>query len=166
MLIVGIDPGLSGAIATLDDGVFEAVTDTPTVEITVSGKQRRQYDIHAMRRAIEETGWRDHRKVMFVLEAQQPMGRDGAKAAFSTGYGFAAWRTLLACLEVPHLEVRSQQWKQTFGLLKKEKHESLVLARQLFPRAADRLKFKCNHGRADAMLIAEFGRRLVDTRGS
>jgi hypothetical protein len=95
----------------------------------------------------------------------QPAKRGGwgAKQNFELGGSLYMWRTAVGVL-LPNAkvhEVYGQTWKTMFGLIKQPKSVSLAVARKLFPTLHQRLKFKKDHNRAEALLIAEYGRRML-----
>jgi crossover junction endodeoxyribonuclease RuvC len=97
------------------------------------------------------------------IEQVHAMPGEGAVGAFSFGTGYGIWLGLLAALQVPHQFVTPQAWKKLMlagGA--KEKDAARLKAMQLYPCVADRLTLKKHHGRADALLIAEWARRTDD----
>jgi crossover junction endodeoxyribonuclease RuvC len=169
MLYIGIDPGISGAIAALDlDSKSASFFDTPTVQIKSGKKTKNQQDVYAMvsiLRALVEG-----KDVMVVIEkvnAMPGMGKDGerqtigATSAFNFGMGYGQWLGILAALGIPHQTVHPKTWKnfmmQDMG---KEKDASRVKAMQLFPWSAKDLARKKDHGRADALLMAAWAAKV------
>lgn len=154
---IGIDPGLDGAIAVMCDGAVTFV-DTPTV----SNGKKRDMDLYACARLLRAFA---ELEVMVVIEAVHSMPGQGVASTFSFGKGFGAWLGILAALDIPHQAVAPQTWKAV--MLRdcpKEKDASRVKAMQLYPRIADQLSRKKDHGRADALLMAAWAQRVV--RGS
>ncbi len=153
MNIIGIDPGLSGAIALLDAHSLPAVWDMPTIEVTVNGKKRRRIDQHAFVRLIIGIGKVD----MIVLEEAGTRPGEGSVAAFSYGRGFGQLEGVLCALERPLTLVRPQVWTKALGV-GSDKGVHVQAARNLFPEVADVL-LKTKDGRSDALLIAQWFRR-------
>ncbi len=91
-----------------------------------------------------------------ILEESQPMPGQGVKSMFTIGLGFGAWLALLAALEIPYERVRPTVWKRALKLPGKDKEAARLKAQQLFPSAD--LQLKKHHGRAEALLLADFGR--------
>ena len=154
MIFVGIDPGLSGALAVLTaDGRLLEVHDTPVTEV-VRGKRtmRRMAAIQAAE-LVRKLG----DDVFVTWENVHPMPGEGVVSAFSFGLGLGIWLGIIASRKLPSQPVAPRTWKQAFGLLGLEKDASRVVAARLWPEAS--LNRKMDHGRADALLIAEWGRR-------
>ena len=153
MTYVGIDPGLSGAVAILQDGDVE-LADTPTLS---TGKgSRRVYSVVAMRALLVAAMPR-----LVVIEQQQAMPRQGVSSTFSTGYGFGLWTGLLAGLEIRYEVVTPRRWQKDLGIPPKSgKAGAAELAGRVWPNATIYgPKGGLLDGRADALCLAEWGRR-------
>lgn len=165
-LFVGIDPGLSGAIAVLDEnGALISIEPIPLVP-SGSGS-RSEFDLPAIRDRLLH--WRTFasRSGLFVTIEKltaMPRSMGGASANFARGLsrGFA-W--MLTVLEVPYQLVSPREWQSAMlaGAAGKDtKQRSIVAAQRLFPSADLRRSPKSkkpDDGLADAALLAEFGRR-------
>jgi hypothetical protein len=159
---VGIDCGLDGALAFLAPSHFDGVafSDTPTLD---TGKgSRRTYDIPAMAKILRD--WMSAPGVLIVaLEQQQSMPKQGVASTFSTGFGYGVWQGLLVALGIPYELVHPKAWKKAMMPdAPKEKEASVLVASRLYPGVADKLKTergRALHGRADALLLAEYMRR-------
>jgi crossover junction endodeoxyribonuclease RuvC len=150
---VGIDPDRHGAIAVLPDGI---VLDTPTLKV---GK-REEYSPAEMRMLLfPYVG----PSTIAIVEKPQPLPAKmgGGIANFSRGEGKGTWIGLLAGLGIAYELVTPQRWKAAMlADMGKDKDASRVRAMQLFPHLADLLALKKHHGRAEALLLAEYRRRL------
>lgn len=110
----------------------------------------------------EVAGWLDEvngttQGVKVILERQQAMPRQGVSSTFKIGQRFGEFRGILAALGLPWVEVRAVEWKKAMGLSGKDKNAARAMAQQLFPKVSfERVK---DHGRAEAFLLAEYGRR-------
>lgn len=160
MIYIGIDPGLDGAVAWFcgdGDDTAPRFDDTPVLRV---GK-RREVDVHRAASLLRAHG----PCVSVAIESVHAMPgggerRMGATSAFSFGKGFGAWLGILAALRLTYTLVPPQRWKKALmDGMPKEKDASRQRAMQLFPEAAGDLKLKKHHGRADALLIAEYLRR-------
>jgi len=156
---IGIDPGVGGAVAALDGrGRLVALDDTPTIMVRSGRRQRRAYDVAAMRAAVSRCaagGTAAHA----VIEHQRAMPKQGVASMFSTGYGYGLWVGLLAGLGIPHTVVEPQRWQAAMLLGRGDpKARALLAASRLFPSIVIP---RTRHGRADALLLAEYGRRLL-----
>jgi hypothetical protein len=150
--IVGIDPGLSGAIAVLAaDGALVALCDTPVLTLKVARGTKQCYDIPGLVALLSPyAGTGRH----VVIEESQAMPGQGVRSMFTCGYGYGLWLGILAALRIPYTPIRPVVWKKAFSL-GKDKEQARLRAMQLFP-AAD-LRLKRHHGRAEALLLASWG---------
>ena len=154
---VGIDPGLTGALAILREGEPPQVWDTPTAII---GSRRKVKPVHSPASMVELlcTAGDD---CFVVMENVHSMPKQGVASSFNFGRGFGTWEGIIAALGLSYELVTPQLWKKVMmGGMGKEKDASRIRAMQLFPELGEKLKLKKHHGRADALLIASFGRRL------
>ena len=95
------------------------------------------------------------------IETQQAMPKQGVSSTFQTGYGYGVWIGLITALQIPWTPVRPSTWKRAMlpGLDKADKTSSRIAAIRMFPMLADALRRNSDHGRAEALLIAEYGRQ-------
>jgi hypothetical protein len=149
-MLVGIDPGLTGAVAVLkSDGAAE-VYDTPTLTLKVSRGTKQVYDVPGMCTLLQRYAGAG---LHVVIEEAQAMPGQGVRSMFSCGLGMGAWLGLLAALALPYTSVRPGVWKKALGLGGgQDKEASRHRAHQLFPGAD--LRRKRDHGRAEALLLA------------
>jgi crossover junction endodeoxyribonuclease RuvC len=156
-ITLGIDPGLTGAVAALDvDGNFLWVRDTPTAKVTKTKSEYLESAMAQMLGACEDTI--DH----VWIETQQSMPKQGVASTFKTGVGYGIWLGIIAAYGLPHTAVRATEWKKELGIPpKSDKDVSRAYAQRLHPSSADQLERKLDHGRADAICIAEYGRRYM-----
>lgn len=157
---IGVDVGFSGAAAAINERGEVVVHDTPTVELA---KGRRGYDVRGMAEVLEDLlGHGDTDERLCAVELVHSMPGEGVRSAFSFGRGLGNWEALLVAMRIPFELVTPQAWQKVMlNGLPKGKGSSLVKARQLFPKAP--LSLVKHHGRADAILLAEYLRRT--TRG-
>lgn len=157
-IAIGIDPGVSGAVAALYHGSLLSVDDTPTLWARFGRSRRRVYDVAAMRVMLERH-MHDKAVLSVFIERQQAMPRQGVTSMFSTGYGYGLWMGLLSGLGIQHTVVGPRRWQAAMLAGRGDsKTRALIAASQLFPKIVIP---KGRHGRADALLLAEFGRRLI-----
>lgn len=144
MIVVGIDPGKTGAIALLDGRAVVSVDDMPE-------------DSHALAYALEQLPTR----ATYVIEKvnAKPRGgvKMGAQSMYNFGFGCGVIEGVLAAQHRVFRYVTPQTWKRRAGLIGEPKESSLMLARELHPEARAWLTRRKDHGRAEAILIAEFG---------
>jgi len=172
MIYIGIDPGLSGAVAVINEdvigqpglGYLVEVFDTPTMQVDSSGKVRNKYNAAAMAELLAPyisippypTG-----RALVILESVHSMPKQGVASSFTFGEGLGIWKGIIAAYRLP-LELPSpQRWKKLMMAdMGKDKDASRLKAIQLFPVIAEKLSRKKDDGRAEALLMAEYGRRL------
>jgi crossover junction endodeoxyribonuclease RuvC len=158
-IVIGIDPGVGGAVAAMyGHGTIIRVDDTPVFWAKARRSKRRVYDVAAMRTLISRHAGHGILVTVFV-EHQQAMPKQGVTSMFSTGYGYGLWLGILAGLAIPHTVVAPRRWQAAMLAGQGEpKARALLAAARLFPGCAIP---KRRHGRADALLLAEYGRRLL-----
>src|SRR5262249_41123411 len=149
---IGIDPGLTGAVAVLaPDGTLQALHDTPTLKLLTRRGVRQEYDVPGLLALLEPyRGSQSH----VLIESSQALPGQGVRSMWTTGYGYGLWIGVLGALQLPYTAVRPQIWKKAFSL-GKDKEAARLRAMQLFPGAD--LRRKKDHGRAEALLLAHYG---------
>ena len=162
MIVIGIDPGLTGAIAVLPHENAALVFDTPTALV----KGKNTYLVAEMGDLLEELVADDSHgtpKAHAFIEGQQTFPKMPSRAMFSLGYGYGLWLGLVAGLKIPHTIVPPKTWKAEMAIPRKaDKEASRMRAQQLYPDLVQSyLTLKKHHGRAEALLIAEYGRRML-----
>lgn len=156
--ILAIDPGLRGALGFLfpDDELW--VADTPTLSVTRNGKERDEVDIHALSQIIADCA---RLGAHAWVEKVGPMPTDGAVGAFAFGKVYGVTLGLLAAHQVPMTLVTPPVWKKAMGLSKQDKDASRARASELLPQHATKWLRKKDDGRAEAALLALYGRRMA-----
>ena len=143
--LVGFDPGLTGAIAFLDD--FD------TVDLHDLPQANGELDPAALARLIRNySGGAPSRA---IIENVHSMPKQGLASTFKFGRAYGTVLGVLGALEIPLTRVTPQTWKKHYGLLRQPKDASRALALRLYPRCQG-LHLKKHHGRADALLLARF----------
>lgn len=150
MIILGIDPGISGALAWLDGDELIATADMP-ITCKAVGKGN-QTDANMLAYLIEL-----RRPIRAVIEAVGPMPGQGVTSVFSFGRSAGVIEGVLAALEIPYSLVHPQRWKKRAGLLKADKGRSRTIAMATWPACAEVFHRVKDNGRAEAALIAKFG---------
>ena len=149
--VIGIDPGLSGAIALIRDGEYAEVWDMPTMGRGSGNKQ--QINAAEVGKILRECP-----PCMAWIEQVGAMPGQGVSSMFNFGKAAGAALGALGALQFPVSEVTPVKWKREFGLIGKEKDMARTAAQQIMPSAPLSLKKHC--GRADALLIALYGWRI------
>jgi len=154
-VFIGVDPGLSGAIAFLR---YDRVTVRDMPVLTAINNSRNEKDVDALvLYEMLKDGVLSWEQPVVVLEKTQPM-KDSAMTAFSMGMSRMAVLAAAAIAEIPIVHVTPQVWKKHFGLLKCSKDASRTLVMERFPSLRDELRYKKDHNRAESVLIALYGR--------
>lgn len=145
MIIIGIDPGASGGIASLQpDQPVGGAPEIETLKLTATERDVSDF-----------LGVRAYAHAHAYIERVHSMPKQGVSSSFKFGQNYGFLRGLLIALEIPFEEVTPQRWQKFMGCLTKgDKNVSKAKAQQLFP------KLKVTHAIADALLIAEYGRRI------
>lgn len=149
---IGCDPGISGALAVVADGVPAAFIDMPTKPRPDGGNELDGGELAARLRGImhEHVG----ADIRAALEWVNSMPTDGAKQAFRFGESSGGLRCVLEAVGIPVTRVRPGDWKRFFGMLKQDKDVARLRAIEAYPDAAEALKRKKDGGRADALWVA------------
>ena len=150
-LILGIDPGLSGALVILDTyAVTLTVIDMPTVELTKSGKKRRE-----LQAALFVAILQAHEVDEAAVERVGTRPGESPVAAFSFGRGCGVIEGALAALHIPTTFYQPREWQRALQMpAGGGKDASRNRAMQLYPTYADKFARVKDDGRADAALIA------------
>ena len=155
MLIIGIDPGISGSICFFEDGKILDVLEMPTM--TDGKKNKKQVngaqiynEISTKIRGIEKQNLR------VIIEQVSAMPGQGVTSMFNFGQSFGILKGICSAMQLPMYFIRPAKWKKYFGLIKSEKDASRTKAIEMFPYFSSQLSKKKDSNKADAMLIASF----------
>jgi crossover junction endodeoxyribonuclease RuvC len=166
MIFVGIDPGVTGAVAIIntdgDVAVQPWIDDTPIAAVKKGKKTKSEYlpaQMAEILRAVPSS--RAH--VFIEKVAARP--DQGVSSMFGFGKGYGIWIGIVAALGLSYTLVTPQAWKKMLMQGMSDKDAARIRAQELYPGCADQLKRKKDIGRADALLIAEFGRRTLTNEG-
>ena len=155
MKIIGIDPGLSGAIAILEDNKVLSIFDMPVM--AEGKKNKRQLNSAQLVNIIREnTASRD--EVAVIVEQVNAMPGQGVTSMFNFGQSFGAIKGVCAALEVPIYFVRPSKWKKYFDLINSSKDASRTKVIEMYPTLSEQLSKKKDVNKSDAILIARFFR--------
>jgi crossover junction endodeoxyribonuclease RuvC len=146
MLTIGIDPGLTGAIAVLKHGHFHGIFDMPTVS-KGSGSVKNEVDPAGLAAILRE------HDAMCVIERVNAMPKQGSSSTFSLGDSFGSARAVVAALGMSLTYVTPAAWKKHFKL-PSDKELSRALAIRMYPSAP--LHLKKHADRAEALLMARW----------
>ena len=153
MMIVGIDPGVSGAISILENKKVIEIFDMPTM---IDGKKnKRQINGSQVTNIIKER-LRDEKEIIVVVEQVNAMPGQGVTSMFNFGQSFGVIKGICSALSLPIYFVRPTKWKKHFNLIKTNKDASRTKAIQIFPYISSQLSKKKDSNKADAILLASF----------
>lgn len=151
-LILGIDPGQTGAVALLADGEPAGFIDMPTIPRRAGGEQ---IDAVTLGDRIREAiGQHPGANLYAVIEQVNALPKQGSASGFRFGQSDGMARGVIGALRVPLVEVPPGTWKKYLRLTGAEKDAARAYALQRFPQLADDLRRKKDIGRADGLLIA------------
>lgn len=155
MYVIGIDPGFTGALAVMNTATEElvSVADMPVYK---NKKGRQELNLSQLFELLEPPT----EPVFAVLEQVASRPGQGAPATFRFGQGYGAIEMALAGHKIPVQYVTPAKWKSHFGL-SKEKGLSRGLACQRFPTHTDQFQRVKDDGRAEASLIALYGKEKL-----
>ena len=155
MLIIGIDPGISGSICFLNDGKILDVIEMPTM--TDGTKNKKQVNGAQIYNEIQKRINKiDKLKIRVVIEQVSAMPGQGVTSMFNFGQSFGILKGLCSAMQLPVYFVRPTKWKKYFNLIKSEKDASRTRAIEIFPYFSSQLARKKDSNKADAILLASF----------
>ena len=155
MLIIGIDPGVSGSICFFKDGQILDVIEMPTMnEGKKNKKQVNGSQIYnEMIKRIDKDVVSNTR---VVIEHVTAMPGQGVTSMFNFGQSFGILKGICSAMQLPMYFVRPAKWKKYFNLINSEKDASRTRAIEIFPHFSSQLSKKKDSNKADAILIASF----------
>ena len=155
MLIIGIDPGISGSICFLKDGKILDVVEMPTM--TDGKKNKRQVNGSQIYNEISKRINRaENQDIRVVIEQVSAMPGQGVTSMFNFGQSFGILKGLCSAMQLPTYFVRPAKWKKYFNLINSQKDASRTRAIEIFPYFSSQLSKKKDSNKADAILIASF----------
>ena len=155
MLIIGIDPGISGSICFFQDGKIIDVLEMPTM--TEGKKNKKQVNGSQIFNEISEKIKKlDKKEIKVVIEQVSAMPGQGVTSMFNFGQSFGILKGICSAMQLPMYFVRPAKWKKYFNLINSEKDASRTRAIEVFPYFSGQLSRKKDSNKADAILIASF----------
>ena len=155
MLIIGIDPGISGSICFFEDGKILNVIEMPTM--TEGKKNKKQVNGSQIYNEISKVISKVVEKnVRVVIEQVSAMPGQGVTSMFNFGQSFGILKGICSAMQLPMFFVRPAKWKKYFNLINSEKDASRTRAIEIFPYFSSQLSKKKDNNKADAILIASF----------
>ena len=155
MLVIGIDPGISGSICFFQDGKINDVVEMPTM--TEGKKNKKQVNGSQIYNEISDRIKKiDKKNIKVVIEQVSAMPGQGVTSMFNFGQSFGILKGICAAMQLPMYFVRPAKWKKYFNLINSEKDASRTKAIEIFPYFSSQLSRKKDSNKADAILIASF----------
>ena len=155
MLIIGIDPGITGSLCFFGDGEIIDVVEMPNMP--EGKKNKRQvngaqiyYEIFSRIKDL------DKKNIKVIIEQVSAMPGQGVTSMFNFGQSFGVLKGICAAMQLPVYFVRPAKWKKYFNLINSEKDASRTKAIQIFPYISSQLSKKKDANKADAILLASF----------
>ena len=155
MLIIGIDPGISGAICFFEEGRISEIIDMP---VMAEGKKNKKqvngpqiYNEISLR--IKKFQKKD---IIVVIEQVSAMPGQGVTSMFNFGQSFGVLKGICSAMQLSMYFIRPAKWKKYFNLIKTEKDASRTKVIEIFPYISSQLSRKKDSNKADAILIASF----------
>ena len=155
MLIIGIDPGISGSICFFKDGKILDVVEMPTM--TEGKKNKKQVNGAQIYNEItKRVNKAEKVNVRVIIEQVSAMPGQGVTSMFNFGQSFGILKGICSAMQLPMFFVRPAKWKKHFNLINSEKDASRTRAIEIFPYFSAQLSRKKDSNKADAILIASF----------
>tara|TARA_B100000029_G_C16768738_1_gene664682 strand:- start:7 stop:501 length:495 start_codon:yes stop_codon:yes gene_type:complete len=155
MLIIGIDPGISGAICFFENGEVKDVIEMPSM--ADGKKNKRQVNGSQIYNEIfSRIKDLPKKNIFVVVEQVSAMPGQGVTSMFNFGQSFGIIKGICSAMQLSIHFVRPAKWKKYFNLIKTEKDASRTKAIEIFPYISQKLSRKKDSNKADAILIASF----------
>ena len=155
MFIIGIDPGISGAICFFEDGEIKDVIEMPSM--AEGKKNKRQINGRQIFNEIDNRIKNMSKKNIYVVvEKVSAMPGQGVTSMFNFGQSFGVIKGICSAMGLPIYFVTPAKWKKYFNLIKTEKEASRTKAIEIFPYISSELSRKKDNNKAEAILIASF----------
>ena len=155
MLIIGIDPGISGAICFFEEGQVKEIIDMP---VMADGKKnKRQINgPQIYNEILNRINKLQKKDIIVVIEQVSAMPGQGVTSMFNFGQSFGVLKGICSAMQLSMFFIRPAKWKKYFGLIKTEKDASRTKVIEIFPYISSELSRKKDSNKADAVLIASF----------
>ena len=142
MLIIGIDPGISGSICFFENGKIIDVIEMPTMnEGKKNKKQVNGAQIYnELKKRINKNNQTD--KIRVVIEKVSAMPGQGVTSMFNFGQSFGILKGICSAMQIPMYFVRPAKWKKYYNLINSEKDASRTRAIEIFPYFSSQLSKK------------------------
>ena len=155
MLIIAIDPGISGSICFFEDGKILDVVEMPTM---IEGKKNKKQTNGAQiyNEILKRINKIDKKNIKVIIEQVSAMPGQGVTSMFNFGQSFGILKGICSAMQLSMYFVRPAKWKKYFNLINSEKDASRTKAIEIFPYFSSNLSKKKDSNKADAILIASY----------
>ena len=131
MLIIGIDPGISGSICFFEDGKILEVIEMPVM--TEGKKNKKQVNgAQIYNEFLKRINNKDD-DIRVVIEQVSAMPGQGVTSMFNFGQSFGILKGICSAMQLPMFFVRPAKWKKYFNLINSQKDASRTRAIEIFP---------------------------------
>ena len=154
MLIIAIDPGISGSICFFQDGKILEVLEMPTM--AEGKKSKRQVNGAQIYNEILKRIEGNEKQIRVIIEQVSAMPGQGVTSMFNFGQSYGILKGICSAMQLPMFFVRPAKWKRYFNLINSQKDASRTRAIEIFPYFSSQLSKKKDSNKADAILIASF----------
>ena len=155
MLIIGIDPGITGAICFFEDRKIIDLIEMPNM--AAGKKNKRQVNGAQVYNEIFERIKNYNKKdIKVVIEQVSAMPGQGVTSMFNFGQSFGVLKGICSAMQLPMYFVRPAKWKKHYNLINSKKDASRTKVIEIFPYISPQLSKKKDSNKADAILIASF----------
>ena len=155
MFIIGIDPGISGAICFFNDGKIIDVIEMPSM--SEGKKNKKQVNGNQLYNEIKfHISQINQQEISVVVEHVTAMPGQGVTSMFNFGQSFGILKGICSAMQLSMYFVRPAKWKKYFNLINSQKDASRTKAIEIFPYFSQQLSKKKDSNKADAILISSF----------
>ena len=155
MLIIGIDPGITGAICFFEDRKIIDLVEMPNM--AVGKKNKRQVNgAQVYNEILKRIKNYNKKDIKVVIEQVSAMPGQGVTSMFNFGQSFGVLKGICSAMQLPMYFVRPAKWKKYYNLINSKKDASRTKVIEIFPYISPQLSKKKDSNKADAILIASF----------
>ena len=160
MLIIGIDPGITGAICFFENGEIKDIIEMPSM--AEGKKNKRQINgPQIFNEIIKRIEGLNKNNIAVVIEQVSAMPGQGVTSMFNFGQSFGVLKGICSAMQLPLHFVRPAKWKKYFDLINSQKDSSRTKAIEMYPKISSILAKKKDSNKADAILIASFYENII-----
>ena len=155
MLIIGIDPGISGSMCFFEDGKILDVVEMPIM--TEGKKNKKQVNgSQIYNEIIKRIKQKDKKDIRVIIEQVSAMPGQGVTSMFNFGQSFGILKGMCSAMQLPMYFVRPAKWKRYFNLINSEKDASRTKAIEIFPYFSSNLAKKKKPNKKLSIFISNY----------